>query len=206
MRLNTWGSKAASLIVVFHFLLAAHIMRLFVAVTAKYAWSSTSSVLGVQLTLRVLFSIMKSYPIPIYPSTCSFIGRFQILSHWGNGMLASPKWVKSPAIKYILARVRDTFSTLIFLRERWELSIVRVCFLKVTILPRLSRKWMKSWTSSISGTFVNVLFHFTSRLAAMSGSVAFLLPEIVTLHLSFFHHCITNKFSYLRYKIFAVSL
>lgn len=150
--------------------------------------------------------MIKSYPIPMYPSTCSLIGRFQILSPWGNGISAFPKFASSPAIKYILALVRDTFSTFIFLSDRFVLSIVSILSLKLIILQRLSKKCIKSCTSRISGTLVSVVFHFTSKLADIRGRVAFLLPDIVTLQCNFFHHSIINKFFYLEYKIFDVSL
>jgi len=45
----------------------------------------------------------------------------------------------------------------------------------------------------MSGTFVSFVVHLTSRLAAISGSVAFLLPDIVTAQLRGFHQFITNN-------------
>jgi len=75
-------------------------------------------------------------------------------------------------------------------------SIARVFHVYEVLHHMLLRKCTKSCTSSISGTFVSVVVHWTKTLAAISGSAAFLLHAITTSPCNFFHHCIRNTRSW----------
>jgi hypothetical protein len=120
-----------------------------------------------------------------------------MLHHQGIGISIFQKWYNIGARSNI---VTLTF----FIKERLKrefLSFVvsrkRVLLSKLYSTPKSLKISRKVFTSPIIGTFLRVIFHFISKLAASIGRTAFLLPLIFTFHSRLFHQETTNIYKHI---------
>lgn len=179
MRFITWGSMAAILIVVVPSRQAFAMRRDSVAVTANPAEKLTFPDLTLPENRISSSSHSYIYPIASSPRTWSHTGLFPITHHPGCGISSDPNRAKSAGKRRMLARIFLTSVLLSVVLSKCVVSISSVFHSKFTWAQRDLIISTNVKISPIRGTFSKwaVLWN---RHAAMSGSAAFLDPEIWT--------------------------
>ena len=191
-RFMTCGSSAASSTVVLPVRNAA-IMSIFsVAVTAKFARRCTSLPLSAHWNAIFSHSPIFVYPYARNAERCSSIGRFPMLHPPGYGISSAPNLFRSAGKRNIPTRIFLIFSRSRCSIERLELSIVIVLPTQVILDQRDSIIDRNVSTSQILGTLWSVKVSKKSP-TAMSGSAAFLDPDIWTVPERFWGQVILSK-------------